>query len=238
MSPETVPGNRVGLDMHVHSIYSPDAVIEIDTIVRAWRTHKVLAMVCDHNTTRGSEEVFRRIRGFDPDIPLIRAEEISTTEGEVIGAFLTEEISPGLSAGETVDQIKDQGALAIVPHPFCTFRASAIDRHALDETIDRVDLIEGYNARNTLPEANHAAQTYARAHKKILSAGSDAHLPFELCRTFVELEPFDGPDDFLSHLRKGTVHFKATNPAVHQVSRAVKTVKCSWYQQECREMTV
>ncbi|MBP2145259.1 putative metal-dependent phosphoesterase TrpH [Methanofollis sp. W23] len=236
MSPEIAPGNRVRLDMHVHSVYSPDAVIEIDTIVRAWRTHRVLAMVCDHNTIRGSEEVFRRVREFDPDVPLIRAEEISTTEGEVIGAFLTEEITPGLSAGETIDQISEQGAVSIVPHPFCTFRTSAIDRRALDEAVDQVDLIEGYNARNTAPEANRTAQAYARTHKKNLTAGSDAHLPFELCRTFVELEPFEGPGDLLAHLRNGTVHFKTTTPAVHQVSRAVKAVKRSARQREYRKI--
>ncbi|QYZ78392.1 histidinol phosphatase [Methanofollis formosanus] len=216
---------RARLDMHVHTSYSPDAVVGTDAVVRAWQTRRVLALVCDHDTVRGSEEVYRRIRAVDPDVPFIRAEEISTAEGEVIGAFLTEEIPPGLSAAETVDLIREQGAISIVPHPFCTFRSSAIERRALDEVIGRVDIIEGYNARNVSPEANGTAETYAMTHNKMLSAGSDAHLPFELCRTFVELEPFDGPKDLLAHLREGTIHFRVTNPAVHTVSRAVKAVK-------------
>ncbi|QSZ66480.1 histidinol phosphatase [Methanofollis aquaemaris] len=237
MSSRTTPADRfqttdtdsecIGLDMHVHTSHSPDAVVGADAVVRAWQTHRVLALVCDHDTVRGSEEVYRRIRETDPDVPFIRAEEISTAEGEVIGAFLTEEIPPGLPAAETVDLIRAQGAISIVPHPFCAFRSSAIERRALEEIIGRVDIIEGYNARNISPEANRAAQAYGRTHKKMLSVGSDAHLPFELCRTFVELEPFEGPEDLLAHLKKGTVHFMATDPAVHTVSRAVKAVKCS-----------
>lgn len=234
---KAVPGDRVQtestddgcvrLDMHVHTSHSPDAVVRTDAVVRAWQTHGVLALVCDHNNVQGSEEVYRQIRAIDPDVPFIRAEEISTAEGEVIGAFLTEEIPAGLSAAETVDRILEQGAISIVPHPFCTFRPSAIEKRALDEIVGRVDIIEGYNARNISAEANGTAQAYARTHKKMLSAGSDAHLPFELCRTFVELDSFEGPKDLLAHLREGTVHFRATNPAVHTVSRAVKVVKRS-----------
>lgn len=69
-----------------------------------------------HNTITGSVRAFKKICAKDPNIPVIVAEEILTSEGEIIGLFLQEEIPAFLSAEETLDRIRDQGALSIVPH--------------------------------------------------------------------------------------------------------------------------
>ena len=105
------------------------------------------------------------IRKTNPEIPLIISEEIMTAQGEIIGLFLTEEVHPYLSAAETVDRIHDQGGLVLVPHPFCSYRtSSAIRTDTLDEIIDHVDIIEGYNARTVRDEDNFRAREYAMQH--------------------------------------------------------------------------
>ncbi|WP_300998815.1 PHP domain-containing protein [Methanoculleus sp.] len=222
---ENSSSEGVLLDMHVHSCHSADAMTDIATIVRVWRKKRILSLVCDHDSIEGSRRVYGEIRRSDPDIPLLLAEEITTAEGEIIGVFLTEEIPPGMSAAETLDRIRDQGAVSIVPHPFCTFRPSAIRREVLHECIGRIDIVEGYNARTPMPEENDQGRGYARKHNKPVSAGSDAHTPFELGRTYVEMPAFEGPKDLVRSLSAADIMFRKTHPAAHYVTRVVKRVK-------------
>jgi len=153
-------------DMHVHSWYSGDSATDPKKIVELFLRHQILCLVTDHNTIAGSMEVCRAIRRENPEIPLILSEEIMTESGEIIGLFLSEEIHPYLSAAEAVDRIHDQGGLVLVPHPFCSYRiSSALRPGVLDEIIDRVDIIEGYNARTVRDEDNNCARSYALSTK-------------------------------------------------------------------------
>lgn len=208
-------------DMHVHSRHSGDSVVSVGTIVRAWERTGVLPLVCDHNSIEGAREVYARIRRQDPDVPQILAEEISTRDGEIIGAFLTEEIPPGLSAAETLEIIRDQGGLSIVPHPFCTHRLCTIDRGVLQNLIGRIDAVEGCNARNRSPEADLHARAFAREHKKPVSAGSDAHTPAELATAYVVVAPFEGPEDLLANLRDAPVCHIPADPPFPSVARRI-----------------
>ena len=79
--------------------------------------------------------------------------------------FLEETIPGGLSALETVTRIKSQGAIVSIPHPFDHFRRLVIRKEALTEIVDYVDIIEGFNARNTLHRDNISAQQFAAKHQ-------------------------------------------------------------------------
>ena len=59
-------------------------------------------------------------------------EEITTTDGELIGLFLERRIPPGLTAKQTVIEIKKQAGLVYLEHPYDQFR-----RH-LSEAADAV----------------------------------------------------------------------------------------------------
>ncbi|MCK9581513.1 MAG: PHP domain-containing protein [Methanoregula sp.] len=213
-------------DMHVHTWHSGDSVTNPKEIVDLFEKRGILSLVCDHNSTAGSAEVYAAIRLIDPDIPLILSEEIMTLSGEIIGLFLTEEVPPYLSAPVTVDRIHDQGGLALVPHPFCSYRtSSALRTNMLNKIIDRVDIIEGYNARVLQDKDNFRAREYAIKHNTPVSLGSDAHTVQELGWCFMELAPFDGPRELLATLRSGRPEFCRMDPAIHQVTRLVKAVK-------------
>lgn len=222
---EACTPDTIRFDMHLHSRYSPDAVTDVRTIVRGWTHHGILPLVCDHNTTRGGEKVYACIREHDPDVPAILANEIMTSEGEIIGLFLNEEIPAFLSAQETLDRIEEQGALSIVPHPFCTYRSSAIKTATLHEIIDRIDIVEGYNARILCAEENRQARDFAALHNKPISVGSDAHTPFELGRNWMELEPFDSPAGLMKSICHATPTFRSTNTPVHVLTKMVKIAK-------------
>jgi len=213
------------IDMHVHSQYSNDSIIPIETLVRTWRKHGIISLVCDHDTLEGSKRVMRAIRGLNPEIPEILAEEITTTGGEIIGVFLTEEIPAGLSSEETIDTIHDQGGLSIVPHPFCRYRSRALVRSILDELIPRINIIEGYNSRNVVDADNLVAVSYANEKGKPISAGSDAHTPLELSRVWLDIPVFETPVGLLSNLARASIHFKQSPPGVHLFTKMVKLKK-------------
>ncbi len=214
------------LDMHVHSRYSGDSVTDPKKIVNLWLERGILCIIADHNTTAGSQAVYADLRRIDPGVPLILSEEIMTESGEIIGLFLSEEVHPYLSAAETVDLIHEQGGLALVPHPFCSYRvSSAMRSDILDEIIGSVDIIEGYNARTLRDEDNNRAREYAKVHKKPVSVGSDAHTTRELGRCFLELDPFSTPQELMRGLSAGRANFCRMDSSVHALTRLVKAVK-------------
>jgi predicted metal-dependent phosphoesterase TrpH len=222
---ESAAGDRILIDPHVHSAWSADSAIPIGSLVRCWERHRILSVVCDHDALGGSLALIRELRGIRAEVPEIPAMEITSADGEIIGLFLNEEIPPGLSAEETVDLIRDQGALTLVPHPFCTYRSRVLRPPLLDTLIGQIDIIEGYNGRNTRDEDNLAAVAYARERGLPVTAGSDAHTPMELARTWMDMERFETPKEFLASLGTARIHYQRTHPGIHLVTKAVKRVK-------------
>jgi hypothetical protein len=127
--------------------------------------------ITDHGTIRGGLEA-QKINS-DKDFEVIVGAEIKTEYGDIIGLFLQEEIT-STSFNEVIGAIKAQNGLSILAHPY---------RHYKDPegVIDKVDLIEGFNARS---KKIHNVKSYNLANKcgKPMVAGSDAHLFWEIGR--------------------------------------------------------
>ncbi|MBI2910749.1 MAG: PHP domain-containing protein [Chloroflexi bacterium] len=178
--------------------------------------------VTDHNRIDGALEA----RAVAPAaLRVIVGEEIRTSEGEIIGLFLSEAITRDLSPEETCERIKAQGGLAYVPHPFDRFRRSPIRRAALDRIRDRIDALEVLNARNLWPGHDAAALAFARRWGIAGGAGSDAHTPFEVGNAWVEIEDFTTPREFVAALRRGRVGGHHAGPWVHFITRWVRLRK-------------
>lgn len=136
-------------------------------------------------------------------VPAIPGQEVTTSEGELIGLFLTASIEPGLSPDEAVERIKSQGGLVYLQHPLDTRRRS-LELSAIERLRDRFDIVEVFNGRST-DDANRRAQDLCLTLGAVPGAGSDAHTLDEIGVVYVELEDFDGPDDFLEKLERGRI---------------------------------
>jgi len=208
----------VKADLHSHTHFSRDGCtspgVFVDRYVRAGID---CVAVSEHNNIEGALEV-RRIAPFK----IIVAEEIKTTEGEIIGLFLEEEVRKGLTPEETVRAIREQGGLVCVPHPFDRLRRSPLREEALLRIVADVDMIEAFNARTTLRRDNERGARFAAEHGKPMSAGSDAHTPGEIGLAYVEMPDFEGPGDFLAALGKGRIVGRRASPLVHVVSTLAK----------------
>ena len=175
------------IDLHMHTHFSHDSGAPAQSIVdRCVKTGLSCIAVTDHNTIRGALEV-QAIAPF----PVIVGEEIKSSGGDIIGLFLEEEVPKGLSPIQTVEAIKDQHGLVMVPHPFDRFRPSAIRRAALQEILPHVDVIEAFNAHDLLMRDNDRAAAFGRQHHLAAAAVSDSHTPMELGHTYMEVPAFD-----------------------------------------------
>ncbi|MBA7561051.1 hypothetical protein ES708_02685 [subsurface metagenome] len=166
--------------------------------------------VADHGTTEGA----LKMQSIAP-FPVIIAEEVLTTHGEIMGLFLKETIPSGQSVEKTISQIRAQGGLVNIPHPFDMLRHSALDGRIIEEIVEHIDTIEVFNARCILLRSSIKAQIFAEKYGIPKSAGSDAHTLQEIGNAYVEMPEFNGRDDFLDALEKGKISGRRTNPLIH-----------------------
>lgn len=204
----------VRVDLHNHTHYSPDSILTPKQFVREVRRRGLdVVAITDHNTIRGALEV-RELAEF----PVIIGEEVRSKDGEILGLFLSEGVPKGLSARDTIARIGDQGGIVGVPHPFDSFR-SALRKESMLTYIDRIDFIEGLNARMVFAAHNEKARDFAAERGLPVSAGSDAHSPWEVGRVWAEMPSFEGATDFVAALRQGRLVGRLSTPFVHLISR-------------------
>ncbi|MES2971751.1 MAG: PHP domain-containing protein [Patescibacteria group bacterium] len=187
------------IDLHTHSVASPDGGITEEQYARALSTNVLdVIAVTDHNHIDFALGLRQRLGD-----KIIVGEEIMTTVGEVIGLYLTERVKPGLSPLETVKQIKEQGGLVYVPHPFESFR-HGLHPAVLEELIDYLDIIEVCNGRTFLQ--NHSTQSviWAKMNRIIGAASSDAHGYRGLGTTYTRVKELPKPGDLIQTIAAGT----------------------------------
>lgn len=157
------------IDLHTHSIASPDGGLTAAHYKRMLRSGRLNAIaITDHNRIDFAKKLHGELGNA-----IIIGEEIMTSEGEIIGLFLSEGIPAGLTPSECVARIHKQGGLVYIPHPFETTR-SGISADALNSIASEVDIVETYNGR-TLQNRGEQAKEWAVAHKVPWASSSDAH---------------------------------------------------------------
>ncbi|MGD9116174.1 MAG: PHP domain-containing protein [Dehalococcoidia bacterium] len=201
-------------DLHLHSQYSIDCDTPLERIIERCQEIGVNCIaLCDHGTAEGA----LKLKEMAP-FKVIVAEEVLTTYGEIMGMFLEETIPSGLSVEETLARIRAQNGLVCIPHPFDSFRHSALKSDVIDKIVDQIDIMEVFNSRAVLKRDSRKAEAFAAEHGLVRSAGSDAHSPREIGNAYIEMPDFEGKDDFLESLKQGKISGSRTNPFIHFAS--------------------
>ena len=186
------------VDLHSHTIYSKDCLTRTAALIdHARQVGLTKIAVTEHNRLDGA----LRAKELAPDLVIV-GEEIKTTHGEIIAYFLTEEVPRGLSPQETIDRLRAQGAVISIPHPLDSLRSSAMGLENVLKIIDQVDALEVLNARCVKGKDNEAAAELAKKYGKLATAGSDAHILFEVGHCYLEMPAFeDNAQSFLQALQ-------------------------------------
>jgi hypothetical protein len=209
------------VEFHCHTRYSKDSLTPPERLVKVCRRKGIdRVIVTDHNSIAGA----RAAQALDPELVIV-GEEIFTTRGELLAAFVTEEVPAGLSPQETIHRLKGQGAFISVSHPFDVQRGGHWDQADLLEILPQLDAIEVFNSRCWSPEFNRQAQQFAEQHDVPGTVGSDAHAALELGRAVLLLEPFQGPEELRSVIRQGIPEVRWSPPWFHLISRYAVLLK-------------
>jgi predicted metal-dependent phosphoesterase TrpH len=211
------------IDLHVHTCHSLcSAFLPVRRIEKiALRRGLNGVAITDHNSIEGALE----LKAMARKIQVIVAEEIKTREGEIIGYFLVEKIPAGLPVKETIQEIRRQGGLVSIPHPFDTLRPSRISREALEEIISDVDMIEVFNSRDVFQETDREFVEERKKRGVIPVVGSDAHQPWEIGKSYAIMDEFETPQEFLAALRTAQFVARKSSIWVHIITKITKQFK-------------
>jgi predicted metal-dependent phosphoesterase TrpH/glycosyltransferase involved in cell wall biosynthesis len=211
-------------DLHMHTSWSHDCSIDAAELVDHAEAEGLGAIaVTDHNVLGGALETVDYARGRD--LVVIPGEEVKTdNQGEVIGLFLEREIPRGLSFGDTIAAIREQGGLVYVPHPFDRLHAIP-DPRTLHRHLADIDVLEVYNARLLFEAYNDEALRFARKYNLTMGAGSDAHVLQGVGTGALRMRAFQDPEEFLISLRTAEVLRRPKSLAYLQSLKWVAQVK-------------
>jgi hypothetical protein len=210
----------IDVDLHMHTDHSPDCATPVEVLLSTAKEQGLGAIaVTDHNEVSGAHEARAKADG----IKVIVAEEVKTAEqGEVIGLFIEEKIPRGLTLEETIVEIKRQGGLVYMPHPFDRLHSVPDYEHLL-AVLEDVDAIEVFNPRVAFKPFNEEAVRFAAKYRVVAGAGSDSHVAQGLGSVRIRMRDFDGPEEFLESLRDADIIRKQTSLLYVQALKFLQT---------------
>jgi predicted metal-dependent phosphoesterase TrpH len=216
----------IDVDLHMHTDHSHDCATPVEVLLASAAEQGLGAIaVTDHNEISGALEAQAQAArsGPHPPVKVVVGEEIKTaSQGEVIGLFLHERIPRGLTLAQTIAEIKRQGGVVYVPHPFDRMHAVPDYEHLLP-VLDDVDAIEVYNPRVAIGAFNEEAARFAAKYRLPAGAGSDAHVAQGLGSVRVRMRDFDGPAEFLQSLRDAEIVTRPTSLLYVQALKFLQT---------------
>jgi predicted metal-dependent phosphoesterase TrpH len=177
------------LDLHCHTSASFDCLASPESQVHAAATRGLTHLaITDHDRIDGA----LRARDAAPDgLTIIIGEEVKTADGDLIAVFLERAVAPGRSARETIAEVREQGGLVGIPHPFDRYRGSMLNDPRLEAIGGMVDWVEAHNARVVSGTGNEQAAAFALELGLPGVAASDAHSTLEVGVAYnvVEIDP-------------------------------------------------
>ncbi len=188
----------IKIDLHTHSIASPDGGIKPEHYDRALESGQLDCIATtDHNTIDVACSLHDSLGKH-----IIVGEEITTTNGELIGLFLKRSVAPRQSILATAQAIKAQGGLVYIPHPFETLR-KGVSEASLNQIAELVDIVEVHNGRAVFQNRSPQAAAWARMNRKAVAASSDAHGHKGLGGTYTLVAELPTAQTLVKLLKKG-----------------------------------
>ncbi len=203
----------VRLDLHVHSLYSPDSSLALETVVDRLGVAGLKGFaLTDHNSVAGHSALADLARR-NPMYLMVPGVEVSTREGHLLVYGVSEVPPVRRPLSETLDWVHARGAVAVLAHPLRL--AHGVGRRAAETApVEGIETLNGHNSEI----ANARAGVIAAGRRIAGTGGSDAHDLHGLGRAFTELpDEVDGVDAFLASLRRGRC--EARGVSLHGLAR-------------------
>jgi predicted metal-dependent phosphoesterase TrpH len=225
----TTPSGYSRADIHMHTNLgdgwaSPSRVVE-----EASRRGLPLIAITDHDHVEGAKRVQEVIHQQNSSLQMIKGVEVSTRQGHLLGLFVTKAPKAMRSVEESIEDIKEQGGLVIIPHPLGKLVPS-LSRAKIDGLLEKgyaIDGIEMYNPSpanaSMRPAVRDANQQWGLAE----TGGSDAHFWQHIGSAYT-LFPGRSSDDLRRAIIERTVRPGGQELPAPRLSAGVYVAQCAW----------
>lgn len=206
---------QIKIDLHTHSEGSYDGKEPVELMIEHVKDIELDGIaVTDHDKIDESLKASKQAE----DILAVPGVEVSTSEGHLLAIGVEERPESGKPFMETVEEIRELGGAAVVPHPFQK------TRHGVSKSrIDDIDAVEAFNAWLFTGAQNRRAQKFAEKHGFPKVAGSDAHTLGIIGRAYTEIE-VDKPreeitsEDIVQALKSGDTSMQDKTAPIHRAA--------------------
>jgi hypothetical protein len=170
-------------DLHLHTNLGDGTASPARVLSEARRRGLRVIAVTDHDHMEGAKRVADLLANEPADvraaqpIELIWGCEITTRQGHFIGLFMREPVKMLRHVEESIEAIKAQGGLCVIPHPLGRLVPS-LSHRKIDELLERrypLDAIELYNPSPANAGARATVRELNGQWKLGATGGSDAH---------------------------------------------------------------
>ncbi len=171
-------------DLHMHTTFSDGISTPEEMVETAVKRGIKCICITDHDTLEGAAKAIKF--ASNKDILVISGIELVSTSGDILGINVKRIIPSGLSAKDTVKEIRKQGGIAVIPHPFNKpLNAFWGGENALAKLFP--DAIEAFNASVAFSYFNKKALNFSRKNNLSFTAGSDSHNKKYVGRGYIEV---------------------------------------------------
>lgn len=166
-------------DLHNHSWYSFDSLLNPKLLFKYFEKTGQVYTVTDHDTVKHIK-TFKSFKGKSTFIP---GYEWATDSGDIL-AFFIDELPPNRELVTSLEFIKENGGVTVLPHPF---RHSNMLPNKITENLELFDMVEIMNGRTPFHKNIQSFQLAAKSGIPY-TVGSDAHTRFDIGNASYVLE--------------------------------------------------
>jgi predicted metal-dependent phosphoesterase TrpH len=223
------PNGYSRADIHIHTNLGDGWASPARVVEEATRRGLPVIAVTDHDHVEGAKRVEELIAQQNCPLQMIMGVEVSTRQGHLLGLFVKKAPKAMRSVEESIENIKEQGGIVIVPHPLGRLVPS-LSRAKIDALLDKGYAIDGVEMYNPSP-ANASMRSVVRAANQqwrlAETGGSDAHFWQHIGAAYT-LFPGSSPEDLRRAIIERTVRPGGQELPTPRLSAGVYVAQCAW----------
>ncbi len=216
-------------DIHMQTNLGDGWISPAQIIQRATRRGLGLIAITDHDHVEGAQRVAELLERQQSALRMITGVEVSTRQGHVLGLFVQRAPKAMRSVEESIDAIKEQGGLVIVPHPLGRLVPS-LSRAKIDELLNKgypIDGIEMYNPSPANSAMRGVVRTANQGWRLAETGGSDAHFGEHIGSAYT-LFPGTSPAELRQAILERTTRAGGQELPIVRLPVGAYIAQCAW----------
>ncbi|HEY6592970.1 MAG TPA: PHP-associated domain-containing protein [Asanoa sp.] len=216
-------------DIHLHTNLGDGWISPARLVQTATLRKLTVIAVTDHDHVEGARRVEELLAGQNSAVQMITGVEVSTRHGHLLGLFVKNAPRPLRPVQESIDAIKEQGGLVIVPHPLGRMVPS-LSRRRIDALLAagyEIDAVEMYNPSPANSAQRGAVRTANQEWGLAEIGASDAHFWQHIGAAYTRY-PGTTPDDLRRAIVDRTVRAGGQEQRPARLNPAVYVGQCAW----------